>query len=568
MKSRHAKITWSNRRPVHEQTIRAALFDDERPKVTIGTDLHRMTEEVAAIVSQADDVYVDTLNQLAVLREEGGALRIHAMKKEELDFRVSRTTRFVKAEHDAAGNIVGEKEVRPDSRVIGQVMERGEYAAGRPLVSILRAGVLRPDGTVASSPGYDAATRSFLDLSAPIVVPDKPTAAEVKAALKLIKTPFADVPFGTEAHRSAALAISMTIASRLAFNGPAPGALLSASTQGSGKTLTGETAVHIATGFAPPMSPNKSKSEEMDKVIVSGLISGKAVMFFDNVTAKLDSEALAICLTSTVYEGRILGKNQLPTLPVKTTFVFSANNAELGDDMLRRLFEVRIDPMVERPEDRTGFAIPDLRAYTAANRRELNGALLTLLRAYCVAGRPDQHLAPWGSYEEWSALVRGCLVWLGMPDPATTRGALSEGHESAEAELELLEGLLEFQRGHGGPFVVGDVLDQVRDPQTMFRKVRSAVEDLHRKGPNDITRQALGKLLSSRRHRVRSGLRLTSSVGRGRRKWWEVEEVAVTTTQTATSTTTTTNQNINSSTPLHVSQETSHDSQFNQCINL
>lgn len=50
-------------------------------------------------------------------------------------------------------------------------------------------------------------------------------------------------------------------------------------------------------------------------------------------------------------------------------------------------------------------------------------------------GRPDDsaRLPPWGSYEPWSDLIRGAIVWAGMPDP---RGACEQLH-TANADERL-----------------------------------------------------------------------------------------------------------------------------------
>ncbi len=48
-------------------------------------------------------------------------------------------------------------------------------------------------------------------------------------------------------------------------------------------------------------------------------------------------------------------------------------------------------------------------------------AALTILRAYHVAGRPDQKLPSWGSFTVWSELIRGALVWTGLADPFLTQ---------------------------------------------------------------------------------------------------------------------------------------------------
>jgi putative DNA primase/helicase len=56
-----------------------------------------------------------------------------------------------------------------------------------------------------------------------------------------------------------------------------------------------------------------------------------------------------------------------------------------------------------------------------SSRAQLVAAGLTVLRGYSAAGRPDMRLPPWGSFEGWSKLVRGALVWAGEADPGETR---------------------------------------------------------------------------------------------------------------------------------------------------
>ncbi len=64
------------------------------------------------------------------------------------------------------------------------------------------------------------------------------------------------------------------------------------------------------------------------------------------------------------------------------------------------------------------------------NRSDYLSAALTILRAFHVAGRPDQRISPWGSFTAWSKLVRGALVWAGLPDPIITQRRVSaDGNE-------------------------------------------------------------------------------------------------------------------------------------------
>jgi putative DNA primase/helicase len=62
-------------------------------------------------------------------------------------------------------------------------------------------------------------------------------------------------------------------------------------------------------------------------------------------------------------------------------------------------------------------------------RPTLVAAALTILRAYFVVGCPSQGIKPFGSFEEWSAIVRQALVWAGEVDPC-------DGRKDLEAESD------------------------------------------------------------------------------------------------------------------------------------
>jgi hypothetical protein len=82
--------------------------------------------------------------------------------------------------------------------------------------------------------------------------------------------------------------------------------------------------------------------------------------------------------------------------------------------MTRRVITARLDARVERPEYRVFKGDPV--AKVQANRSAYIAAVLTICRAYFVAGRPE--LAPrLASFEGWSDTVRSALIWLGKADP-------------------------------------------------------------------------------------------------------------------------------------------------------
>jgi putative DNA primase/helicase len=97
---------------------------------------------------------------------------------------------------------------------------------------------------------------------------------------------------------------------------------------------------------------------------------------------------------------------------------------------------------MENPERRrfernpVGLVLADRAAYVTA--------ILTIARAYILAGRPDKP-APYMSFGGWSDLVRGALMWLGCADPVATGAGLGRadpGREEREEVFHALHGVM------------------------------------------------------------------------------------------------------------------------------
>jgi hypothetical protein len=71
-------------------------------------------------------------------------------------------------------------------------------------------------------------------------------------------------------------------------------------------------------------------------------------------------------------------------------------------------------------------------------RAELVAAGLTMLSAYCAAGRPRMNLSAWGSFDDWSGLVREAVVWCGNPDPGKTREELAKRSDVVAGALTVI----------------------------------------------------------------------------------------------------------------------------------
>ena len=133
---------------------------------------------------------------------------------------------------------------------------------------------------------------------------------------------------------------------------------------------------------------------------------------------------LDAALTATTWQGRIFGPN------------VAASRSAHGD-VVRQRQQYRFDGGHHPPRlsysaritrgttgEPGGLPDPDLPNWIREHHRRLLCAALTILSAFCKAGRPAQRLKPWGSYEGWSALIRGAIVWLGLPDPEGAREEL------------------------------------------------------------------------------------------------------------------------------------------------
>ncbi len=315
--------------------------------------------------------------------------------------------------------------IRVPHHVSKAIHQRGEWAGIRKLESVVSFPIIRADGSVAATPGFDARTGLYLDVPRNLVVlPENPTLEHARGALRMLGDLVSDFPFEKPAHRSAWFAYLLTPLARYAFHGPAPLFMVDANTRGSGKTLISEIGSQIVTGadFAR-LAPTRD-DEEMRKRITSIALRGDPLVLLDNVVGELGTASLDSALTGTTWTDRILGQSHQVTIPLYATWVATGNNIILAADTTRRVCHIRLSSPDEHPEDRANFQHADILSHVRQNRSALLSAALTVLAAYFRANCPTPPVKPWGSFEGWSSVVRGALVWAGEPDPADTREEL------------------------------------------------------------------------------------------------------------------------------------------------
>jgi hypothetical protein len=482
-----------------------------RPEILITTEEHEVNAQAAAVLARDPCIYQRGGILVRVVRDTSpaavGIRRPFAPRIEPLPPALLRERLAANARWIAIAQNGELRPGRPPGWCVAAVHARGDWPGLRHLEAVVDYPVLRPDGTILDRPGYDDATGLLLEFTdEPPVVPPAPSHHEALAARDALLVLFTDFPFATDFHRSALLAALLTPLARFAFVGPAPLFLVDANVRGAGKGLLLDCISRITTGERFTVATYTSDEDELRKRITSLALAGDRMVLFDNLEGRFGNATLDAALTATSWQDRILGVNRVTRAPLFVTWYATGNNVVVGADTTRRICHIRLESPDERPEDRKGFRHPDLLGHIAVNRAKLLGAALTILRAYCLAGRPQQELPPWGSFDGWSRLVRQAIVWVGLPDPGETRYLLQvQADVTAEAMGLLLscwERLDPDRKGLTAAEVVDQLFkDRTESPPPWRADMRAAVESLV--GRSDS--RALGNKLRSYRRRIFHG---------------------------------------------------------------
>ena len=311
------------------------------------------------------------------------------------------------------------------------------------LTGTISAPILRLDGTVFRTAGYDKETGLYLlgEGDWP-EIPDEPSRDDALEAADVLLEPFSQFPFvgstdDTENENvSVLLAMILTAVERRILP-CAPGFAITAPEAGTGKSLLASSACIIATGVDPPATEIGGDEEEIRKAVTAVLWHGAPCVRFDNREGAITSSALCIALTEPSFQARVLGESRMVTLPTNVMVSITGNNLVIEGDLTPRFLMCSLDAAIEHPEERS-FRIQNLRQYLIEHRRELAIAAVTILRAFHVAGRPRADVKPYGRFTEWDQLIRDALLWLGFADPALTVDTVRQADEDRNATVALL----------------------------------------------------------------------------------------------------------------------------------
>ncbi len=508
--------------------------------IRISTEQHDVLDKLEAIIAKAPDVY-----------QRGGRLVTACTANTKLG---TQPPRIVELDADYMGPLSTKSVawVRPIEKdeatidvpahpplwAIRGLLAMGSWPSMPPLEGVVEFPVLRPDGTVLDTPGYDPVTGLLYAPAAPVPpIVAEPTPMDARQACAAILEAFCDFPFADGPARSAALAALLTPLVRHGISGHVPIIVIDKNTRGTGGSLLVDVISSILTTRSMPRTSQAEDEAEERKRITTLLMAGDPLVLIDNVGASFGSAALDALITGPVWKDRVLGANEQVSLPNRAVWFATGNNIVFARDTARRCLRIRLSSPLANPETRENFVHPRLLQWVTAERGRLLAAALTILRAFVVAGRPQTRLAPWGSFEEWSEMVRAALVWCGEPDPGLARGAADEFIDTdAQTLSELLLGWDELDPGGGGLTARDAVAKLVQDERAARDPVtgRSTkplgyqrLRDLFAAGNRPISPSAISsKYLRKFKDRVLNGMTLCARSDRTKTSIWYIVRVS------------------------------------------
>ncbi|ATE52110.1 hypothetical protein [Actinosynnema pretiosum] len=335
------------------------------------------------------------------------------------------------------------------------------------LKRITRLPYFSEDGTLVTTPGYNRKTGIYLHRGpdSPLIpeVSAKPSPEELRVALELFTDDLLiDFPFETDADRTAAMTMPLTLLAREMIRGACPLFMIDTPRPGTGKGK-------LVSGLVKPFDPEfaftiaPTGSDEWPKSLVAAMRKGRPTVAFDNINAALDSGALAAAVTEYPFvRNRLMGTHEEIVLPTPALWVGTGNSVTASSELARRIVRVRLDAKTAKPEERTGFKHPEILDWIEENTPQLIWAALTMIQSWIAAGRPiAADLPKFGSFEKWTRIVGSIAAHVGMPDFLKNRSAASA---DIDTETELIMTFCTIWAHDPGRDPIKDETGEIRDP--------------------------------------------------------------------------------------------------------
>ncbi|MEV1006109.1 hypothetical protein [Streptomyces sp. NPDC049881] len=401
--------------------------DDEPPAPPELTLVHNrpridITNEADALDAVLDvmadgglpDLYTRSGGPCQVTEEDDGSPIVRQLGTDNLRaYLAQHVTTYVMAK-DGDGGAREERQLLMP-RTCSTILGRSDWPLP-PLRGIVTSPVVRPDGTLLVTPGYDPSTGLYMHPRTPLrrLRPEVTADSVTRARVLVLDTMLADFPWVAPSDRAQYLGALLSPIIRPYVPGPTPLLVITATTMGSGKTLLKDAFKYLY-GLADAAWPEND--QELRKAILAQMRDGGApVIAFDNLPAghAIRSPVLSSLLTAEVWRDRVLGASEVVSAPNDRLWVVTGNNLRTAGDNGRRVLWARLDPQVPQPDQRDGFTAGDLRPWLKANASTVVAALVTMVRSWLAAGAPRVRTRM-GDYSDWASAMAGLLEHIGVP---------------------------------------------------------------------------------------------------------------------------------------------------------
>jgi hypothetical protein len=485
-----------------------------KPEIKITSDLTDMVEQTERALGQHSNLFqhgglpVDVRENDKAPPQclfDNGSCQFHTLSDDGLRLKAAEVIDFKKHNKTEKAYL----SVFPPKDIVNSVMALTNYPHIRPVIGIVSAPIMRKDGSIVATRGYDDQTGVLLDVHG--TYPAIPSVVEAKNTLDDV---LCDFPFAGPAYKSACTAALVSLLCRHAYSGPTPFFLFDGNVPGIGKGLLTNLLITIAQGLYASRYSWPTGEDERRKLITTVAMSGSLYLYLDNLKGLFGGATIEAELTADVWKDRLLGLNKEVNLPIAFITMGTANNCRLTTDLTRRTVATILQSDLEDPSTRTVFKHPHLLEYTKQRRAELVMAALSIPYHYIKAGSPDQRLPGFGSYEAWSDLVRSSLVWARYAD-CDTRSELAANNDD---EKEILRQLLDGWEELGKESTVAEAIEASETAPTLKALLKSL--------PMNRASDALGKLLRDNQNRTIDGRRIVKGK-KAKITRWKVEDVAV-----------------------------------------
>src|SRR5690606_5492219 len=193
-----------------------AAADDPRPVIVVTTDVHEAVAAGITALARDEDVFARGNQLVRVMSGQEGTIQHPITAATLKSVHLSRVARWTQPDGIA---------IKPPDDVAKAIYEVGDYPGVRELVTISDTPIMRPDGTILFERGYDAATKTILEPSVTIKVPDSPTMEDAFQARDRLMTLLVDFPL-VESAAGVWFSLLFTHFGRHMIDGPTPAVIV------------------------------------------------------------------------------------------------------------------------------------------------------------------------------------------------------------------------------------------------------------------------------------------------------------------------------------------------------